>query len=168
MPTLDAFLNHPIETLEKALHIRKQIAALEEGLKALFGPTPVSLGGVQATVPRRKGKRKMSATAKAKIANAQRLRWAKSKGLESATLAGPVEPAPVTKKKKKGGMSAAGRARIVAAQKARWAKVKAGKSTAAPAKAASAGKKKRKLSPEARARIVAAVKARWARVKKGK
>jgi hypothetical protein len=168
MPILDSFLNHPIATLEKALHIRKQIAALERALQDVMGPTPPSLGGIQTTVPKRKGKRTMSTAAKAKIANAQRLRWAKSKGLESATLAGPVEAAPVTKTKKKGGMSAEGRARIVAAQKKRWAKVKAGTSTPAPSKAAPAGKKKRKLSPEARARIVAAVKARWARVKKGK
>src|SRR5580698_994679 len=138
MPTLEDFLSHPIEVLERALHIRKQISALEEGLKELMGPNPASVANIQKEIRGRKGKRTMSPEARAKIANAQRLRWAKSKGLESATLAGPVETAPVSKAKKKGGMSAAGRARIAAAQKARWAKVKAGKST--PAKAAPAAK----------------------------
>jgi hypothetical protein len=164
MSTFHDFLNHPIETLERALHIRKQIAALERALHEVMGPNPASVANLQNE---NKGKRTMSAEARAKIANAQRLRWAKSKGIESATLAGPRETVRVSKTRKNGGMSAAGRARIAAAQKARWAKVKAGKST--PAKAAPvAKKKKRRLSPEARARIVAAVKARWARVKKGK
>jgi hypothetical protein len=167
MSTLNDFLNHPIETLERALHIRKQIAALEKALQEVIGSTPPSLAGIQRSGPKRSGKRTMSPEARAKIANAQRLRWAKSKGLESATLAGPVEAASASKTKKKGGISAAGRARIAAAQKARWAKVKAGKSV--PAKVALGAKKKKwKLSPEARARIVAAVKARWARVKKEK
>ena len=167
MSTLHDFLNHPIETLERALHIRQQIAALEKALTEVMGPTLPSLAGIQATGPKRRGRRKMSADARAKIANAQRLRWAKSKGLESATLAGPVKTAPTAKTKTKGGMSAAGRARIAAAQKARWAKVKAGKSTAAK-DAPGAKKKKRQLSPEGRARIIAATKARWARVKKEK
>jgi hypothetical protein len=166
MSTLHDFLNHPIETLEKALHIRKQIAALEKALQEVMGPTPPSLAGIQSSGHKRRGKRTMSPEARAKIANAQRLRWAKSKGLESATLAGPVDTAPVSKTKKKGGMSAAGRARIAAAQKARWAKVKAKKSTTAVAPGTK--KKKRTLSPEGRARIIAATKARWAREKKGK
>ena len=170
MSTLEDFLSHPIEALERALHLRKQIAALEKTLKEVFGPTPPSLAGIQTTVPKRKGKRTMSAEAKARISEAQKLRWAKSKGFESAESAVPVKAA-AAKTRKKGGMSAAGRARIAAAQKARWAKVKAQQST--PAKVAPVAKttskgKKRKLSPEARANIVAAVKARWARAKKGK
>jgi len=164
MTTLHDFLSHPIETLEKALHIRKQIAALEAGLKGLFGPTPVSLAGVQTTVPDGKVKRTMSAAAKAKIANAQRLRWAKSKGLESATLAGAVEISPVPKAKKKGGMSPEGKARIAAAQKARWAKVRGEKSASATVVKA----KKSGFSEEHRAKLKAAARARWAKVKNGK
>jgi hypothetical protein len=166
MSTLQDFLNHPIESLERALHIRKQISALEKALQEVMGSSPAPVVAKDAA-PKRRGRRKMSAEARAKIANAQRLRWAKSKGLESGTLAGPLEAAPVAKTKRKRGMSAAGRARIAAAQKLRWAKVKA--ATSVPAKAAPvAKKKKRRLSPEARARIVAAVKARWARVKMGR
>ena len=175
MSDFESFLNHPIETLEKALHLRKRIAELEEVLREVFGPTPPSLGGIQTTDPVTKGKRTMSPAARARIAEAQKLRWAKSKGFEAAPAAAPAK-APVTTtakaaakptpeaKRKKGGMSAEGRARIVAAQKARWARVKGEKATPAPAKAVP--KKKRNLSPEARARIVAAVKARWANTKK--
>src|SRR5690349_7367655 len=119
MPTLDDFLNHPIETLERALHIRRQIDQLNESLKELLGSTSASLLEVlPATMTKRRGRRKMSAAARAKIAAAQRARWAKQKGTASEA------PAPKAKNKG-GGMSAAGRARIAAAQKARWAKVKA-------------------------------------------
>ena len=56
----------------------------------------------------------MSAAARAKIAAAQKARWAKVK----KSVAKPVA-------KKKSGISAAGRAKIAAAAKARWAKAKA-------------------------------------------
>jgi hypothetical protein len=162
MSSLHDFLNHPIETLERALHIRKQIAALEKALKEVMGHTPPSLAGMQASAPERRSRRTMSAEARAKISEAQKLRWAKSKGFESAPSAVPA-PAPVVKAKKRGGMSAEGKARIAAAQKARWAKIKAQK--AAPA--AAPVKAKRKISAAHRAKPAASAKARWAREKKG-
>jgi hypothetical protein len=55
-------------------------------------------------------RQKVSAAGKARMAAAQRARWAKAKGK--------------TKKRK---LSAAGRAAIGAAQKARWAKLRAAK-----------------------------------------
>lgn len=146
MSTLDAFLNHPIETLERALHIRKQIDQLNEMLKELFGPTPLSLAGVQASAPKRRGRPPKAKTS-----------VAAQEGHEGQN--GLVEKSG--KKKRK--MSAAAREKIAAAQRARWAKQKG---TAGPLTAVvmeEPKKKKRKLSPEARARIVAAVKARWAR-----
>ena len=149
MSALHDFLNHPIETLERALHIRKQIDQLNEVLKDLFGPSPVSLAGVQTSALKRRGR---PPKAKKRITT-----------VESGDV--PVaEPAPTAKAKTKGGISAAGRARIAAAQKKRWAKVK-GETGATAKTALVAKKKKRKLGPEARARIVAAVKARWAKVK---
>jgi hypothetical protein len=187
MPTLEDFLSHPIETLERALHIRKRLEELQEILKGMMGPTPPSLGGVQINAPKKRGRprkvnalpevgseggngqvadgrkqrRKMSAVTKAKIAAAQRARWAKSK-----TSHGPLTAVsiPEPKPKKKGGMSPEGRARVAAAQRARWAKAKGEKSSSTPAK--SNAKEKRQLSPEARARIVAAQKKRWAKVEK--
>src|SRR4051812_24553286 len=105
MSSLEAFLNHPIETLERALHIRKQIDQLNEMLKELFGPTPVSLAAVQASAPKRRGRPpKVKASA--------------DDGFETRNGLDAGE------RKKKRKMSAAGRAKIAAAQKARWAKVK--------------------------------------------
>jgi hypothetical protein len=110
MATLNDFLTHPIETLERALHIRKQIDQLNEELKALFGPTPISLAGVQTNAPRKRGRpRKVDTVAKTE-----------SGGSET----GNVQITRGRKKKRK--MSAEAKARIAAAQKARWAKVKAG------------------------------------------
>jgi hypothetical protein len=96
------------------------------------------------------GQHFQTAASKAKIAAAQRARWAKVR-MQSA-----VKPA-----KKKFTMSAEARARIAAGQKARWAKVKgeSGK-TKAP-------KKKFVMSAEAKAKISKAMKARWAAKKKG-
>jgi hypothetical protein len=61
-------------------------------------------------------RRKMSAAGRARIVEAQRLRWAKVKG------SGPTKSVAVPKKRT---MSASARKRIAAAQRARWAKVKA-------------------------------------------
>lgn len=73
------------------------------------------------------GKRTFSAATKAKMAAAQKTRWAVRKGVAvAATPATSSAPAP--KKKRK--MSAAGKANIRAAVKARWAKVNALKAKA--------------------------------------
>jgi hypothetical protein len=65
------------------------------------------------------GTRKMSASARARIAAAQRARWARVR--ETATVV------PIRGKRT---LSAAARKKIAAAQRARWARVKAGKKTA--------------------------------------
>ena len=62
---------------------------------------------------------KISAAGRARIAAAQRARWAKMKANTTKTN--------VVTMPKKRTMSAAARKRIAAAQRARWAKVKAGK-----------------------------------------
>ena len=87
--------------LERVAKVDSQLSAFESGKPAA------------AVVVK---KSKMSASARAKIAAAQKKRWAKIKGKKAAK--------PVARKRK---MSAAGRAAIVAAQKARWAKIKAEK-----------------------------------------
>lgn len=74
-----------------------------------------ALGGVGRSVFERgpkRGKRKVSAAARAKMAAAQRARRAREKGRT---------PTPIRAKRR---ISAAGLARIRAAQKARWAKWK--------------------------------------------
>lgn len=89
--------------LAKVAEIDKSLTAFESG-KAM----------AVAVVAKKKG---MSAAGRARIAAAQRKRWAKLKGKKTTTT--------VAKKKHK--MSAAGRAAIAAAAKARWAKVRAEK-----------------------------------------
>jgi hypothetical protein len=94
--------------LRRAVGLKEQIDALNKELASILGaPAPVS-----AKPPK---KRKMSAAGRAKIAAAQKARWAKVKRAKS------VAKAPAKKRK----MSAAAKAKISAAAKARWAKVKA-------------------------------------------
>jgi hypothetical protein len=69
------------------------------------------------------GTRKLSASARARIAAAQRARWAKVR--EKAGAEQKVVPI-----RGKRTLSAAARKKIAAAQRARWAKLKAGKKTA--------------------------------------
>jgi len=96
--------NISVRELKKAVLLRERIEALERQLASILGDaTPAAAGG----------RRKMSAAARAKIAAAQRLRWAKHR----KGVAGP--------KKGRRKMSASARARIAASARARWAKVKA-------------------------------------------
>jgi hypothetical protein len=67
----------------------------------------------------RTGTRTLSASARERIANAQRARWAKVR--QNAGAQGKVVP---TRAKRT--LSAAGRKKIAAARKVRWAKLKAG------------------------------------------
>jgi predicted transposase YdaD len=94
---------------EQKRKIDAQIADLRQMLTE--GPT-IPLAASEA--PRR-GRRKMSAAGRKAIAEAQRKRWAASKG-ESNTAVG-------SQPKRK--LSAAGKAAIVAALKKRWAAKKA-------------------------------------------
>lgn len=71
-------------------------------------------------------RRSLSSAARAKIAEAQRARWAKVR-------AGAPKPPVITMAKKRG-MSVAARARIAKAQRARWAKVRASKKGTAKAR----------------------------------
>ena len=101
-----------IEVLQEALKIKEHIASLEARLNEILGggelPSPFS-----TAAPVRKRRKKMSATARAKISAAQKARWAKAKGTPTSPVVNP--------RKKKRGLSPVGRARIAAAQKARWA-----------------------------------------------
>jgi len=108
--------DHPIETIEKALHIRKQIEALKANLVGMFGDGKQPLVKETAALPSKDGRKgKRSAATIAKMRAAQQARWAKKNGAAVPAVKG-------TKKKRK--FSAASRARMAAAQKARWAKRK--------------------------------------------
>jgi len=117
MPTLSQ--------LKQAVSIAEQIEKLQAQLVSLVGGSgPVASAPKAASSPVAKtGKRTMSPEARARIAAAQRARWAKSKGTSTSVAKAPAAK-PV---KKKGGLSPEGRAKIVAALKARWAAKRAGK-----------------------------------------
>jgi len=90
-----------LKSLEEALGIRRQIAVLEQRLSAVLEASPST----------RRGKRRMSPQARAKIAAAMRARWARKK-----RRAGRTSTA-----KRKGGITPAGRKRLSQLMKARWA-----------------------------------------------
>jgi len=97
--------------LEQALAIRRQIDALERRLRGLVGETG---GGAVKSAPRRGGKRRLSASARAKIAEAARARWARFRANRGAAKA-------KKRGKRKSGITAAGRRRLSQMMKARWA-----------------------------------------------
>ena len=116
MSALHDFLHHPIESLEKALHIRKQLEALQKELASILGSNPPAVAALQVFAP--EDKRIVSAAARAKMAAAQKARWAK----KAVPVSPRVKAAPGTKARKSK-FSAAHRAKLKAAAKARWAKV---------------------------------------------
>jgi hypothetical protein len=129
MSNSSSFWDHPIEKLEEALNLRKQIAALQDRLSGL-------LGGEGKTTPKgtvtKSGKRIMSPEARERIGAAQRARWAKSRGEKAIKSSRADEPAPPAKAsktpKKKSGLTDQGRAKLAASMKARWAARKKGAS----------------------------------------
>jgi|SRR5215469_3687351 len=101
---MSALINLSSQQLRRIADIKEKIDSLEDELNRL-----VEGGG-----PKRKSR--MSASGRARIAAAQRARWAKvrkGKGHVRATA------------KAKRNFSAAARAKIAAAARARWAKAKA-------------------------------------------
>jgi len=106
-----SFWDHPIETIEKALHIRKQIEALKASLNDMLGGDPELPLPFLTVTDVRKGKR--SPAVRAKMAAAQKARWAKKKS-------SPVVGAP----RKKRVVTASSRAKMAAAQRARRTKEK--------------------------------------------
>lgn len=127
MPKATSFWDHPIEKIEEALHLRKQLVALEKRLSEILGGNSPSVAPeVVAT-----GRRKMSQTTIAKMRAAQQARWAKKSGasIENEPTSLKINPAKPTQRKKKG-LTPEGRARLAASMKARWAARK--KNAAAP------------------------------------
>ena len=125
-----------LEQLHRAVAIKEQIAALETDLSEILG-VPSSM----TSVGNLRGRRKRSAVARARMAAAQKARWAKRDG----------KPAKKPRRK----MSARARANLAAAARARWAK-RNEKPALRP---------RRKMSAKARANLAAAARARWAKAK---
>ena len=120
-------INHlSVHQLRQAADLKEKISALETELSQLLGSTsqPAAVKPAAAPAPKRKGG--MSAAGKARIAAAQKARWAKVKAAQpAAKTVTAVKAAPPAKKKFT--MSAAAKAKISAEAKARWAKVRAAK-----------------------------------------
>ena len=125
-------INHlSIQELRQAADLKEKISALENELGQLLGSPsqtaavhPAAVQPGAAPAPKKKGV--MSAAGRARIAAAQKARWAKVKGAQpAAKTVTAVQAAPPAKKKFT--MSAAAKAKISAAAKARWAKVRAAK-----------------------------------------
>jgi hypothetical protein len=103
-------LSGVMKQLEKERdRVQQQLSGLNAALEAFAGVYRDQNG----TNPRRK----LSAKARARIAAAQRARWAKVNGQKKVV--------PIAKGKRT--MSASGRAKIAAAQRKRWAKIRAKK-----------------------------------------
>jgi hypothetical protein len=105
------FWDHPIETIEKVLHIRRQIEALERNLNEIYSGTVPHV--TSKKVDGRNEKR--SAVTHAKMADAQNARWVKK------NAASPAAPA-VEAAKQERVARAASQETNAAAENARWSK----------------------------------------------
>jgi len=124
-----------IDQLKRAIIVAEQIEKLEAELSQILGGSASISSSTTTIAPTpakdpRKGKR--SAAVRARMAAAQKARYAKAKAPTAAVIEkiAKIEanaPKAEKPKKKKGGMSTAGRAAIIAAQKKRWAAIKAAK-----------------------------------------
>ena len=110
--------------------LEEQIAEL----KAMLGGVPKKQA---AGAGPKKGKRTLSAAARAAISEAQKRRWAKAKQASG----GAAQPAAAVPAKKRQ-LSAAGRLAIVEAARRRWAKAKAAQQAPKPAAASKRTAKK--------------------------
>ena len=128
---MSSILNLSVQQLRQAADLKEQIQGLEKELGQLLGSSGKAVTApIAAKAPKKKGG--MSAAGKAKIAAAQKARWAKVKAakpvaavVKAVAATKPAVKAVVAAKpaKKKFTMSAAAKAKISAAAKARWAKV---------------------------------------------
>jgi hypothetical protein len=108
---MNSITNLTSKQLRQAANLKDKIESLEKRIGKLLGSPSKPVAEAKP-----KKRRKMSAAGRARIAEAQKARWAKLKGKKLS-----AKPAKKTKRK----MSAAARAKISAAAKKRWAKAKA-------------------------------------------
>jgi hypothetical protein len=108
--TNTSVINLTLQQLRRAVAIKENIAALETELGQILGAS----ASVRSTLNRPR-RRKMSSAARAKIAAAQKARWAKSNRANTFTAI----------KRRSRRISAKARAKLSANAKIRWAKAKA-------------------------------------------
>ena len=122
----------------------QQKRRIDDQIAELRSLLPGDSAGSDATTEAAPRKRKkFSAAARRRMRDAQRLRWANSRGESSA----PAKPEPAKHKRK---LSAAGRAAIITATKKRWAakktEVAKAKQTSTKPRTKKAGKKAAAMS----------------------
>ncbi len=105
--------NLSLSNLRRAVSLKEQIISLESELSELIGASSPSASLHLGR--KRMGGRTRSAASRAKMAAAQRARWAK--------LRGGMSEAPARKGRRK--VSSEVRAKLAKAARARWAKVRA-------------------------------------------
>ncbi len=109
MAKLQGLVSVVLQLKEQRTNLLNDLKQVDAALTAL---TKLN-GGSTQTEPRRM----LSASARKKIAAAQRLRWAKIRAQNVVSIAKNPKPGKRT-------MSASARRKIAAAQRARWARVK--------------------------------------------
>jgi hypothetical protein len=113
------FMTNLSEIVKQLKTERDRLEQQLSGLHAALG----AFAGVYTDIAVPKPRRKISAKGRARIAAAQRARWAKVKGQKVVSIAKSSKAGKRT-------MSASARRKIAAAQRARWAKFKQGKKAA--------------------------------------
>ena len=108
---MNELLNLSTQQLRRVADIKEKIESLQHELGRVLG------GGAPGRIPARRIIR-MSAAGRARIAEAQRMRWAKYKAARGM-------PAPTFRGTVRRTLSPAAKAKIAAAARVRWARAKA-------------------------------------------
>jgi hypothetical protein len=116
--------NNPLNSLGVILYGRNPKLNRVEGRFSLPGGTSASSSRSSQSAAAGGGKRHMSASARARIAEAQRKRWAASRGERSANGSGAAPQAKASEPGKRR-ISPAGRRAIAEAARRRWAAARA-------------------------------------------
>jgi len=143
------------QQLRQAADLKEQIEVLEQQLNSILGgevAAALTVGAPTASEPMKKGKRTFSAESRAKMAAAQKARWAANKGLKVEAPQASTTPEPKKKKASPALLKALAKARA-----ARAAKLKAENGTT---------EAKEKIIPATRNTRSEAAKASWAKRRK--
>jgi hypothetical protein len=119
----NSFATLSLDQLKRAVQIREQIESMTHELNQILGASPLIYTNTRngnGQNGQAHGKRNLSPSARARIAAAQRVRWAKYNAAKG--------PKVISNQKNR--LSAAGRAKVAAAVRARWAKFRAAKAKA--------------------------------------
>jgi hypothetical protein len=120
--------------LREAANIQEKIQGLQSELAQVLGAVaaPSATFTTEARQPAKKPKRRFSARTRAKMAEAQRARWAAKRGEVGPATEPGATPAATPEKTQKKKVSKAKLRALAKAREARWAKVRAAKKAPYP------------------------------------